>query len=73
MLIMIESLRESSTPLDTRGLLMWAYPNGYLSLPYPVRSKQEPMEELINPKEAGLSKAPEGPLTYRVPQELKLD
>jgi hypothetical protein len=24
-----ESLRESSTPLDTRGLLSWAYPFGY--------------------------------------------
>ena len=24
----LESLRESSTPLDTRGLLSWAYPSG---------------------------------------------
>ena len=32
-----ESLRESSTPLDTRGLLMWVLPFGYPILGYPVQ------------------------------------
>ena len=32
-----ESLRESSTPLDTRGLLMWVLPFGYPILVYPVQ------------------------------------
>ena len=32
-----ESLRESSTPLDTRGLLLWVLPFGYPILGYPVQ------------------------------------
>ena len=36
-----ESLRESSTALDTRGLLMWALPFVYPILVYPVRHQKK--------------------------------
>ena len=35
-----ESLRESSTPLDTRGLLLWVLPFGYPILVYPDQDQK---------------------------------